>query len=171
MLKKTIAITTIALFQTYIPVPATSLAQNLGRSFQPLSANTCNQIRGQMEKALKAKVTLKTASFNDYINGGQGTGCLLIARGNERNFRSVEDVTRKLRTILTNQGWLEDGRYVADGPTGAGLGFRKGRGLSLLSVEWEPSSKKLCPEDQPISDCQLSPEQKIYRITLNSARR
>lgn len=146
-------------------------AQTSARSFQPLPADTCKQLQSQMSKTLKVKATLTRASFKDYINGGQGMGCLIAAQGNGRNFKGVASVARSLRAMLAKQGWVEDSKYAADGPTGTGIGFRKGSSLSLLTVEWEPVASVKCPPEQPISDCQLLPEQQIYRITLNSARR
>lgn len=150
---------------------STLVSQASARRFQPLPANTCHQLRSQMSQTLKVKATLTRASFKDYINNGQGMGCKIAATGNGRNFNELRDVANNLKAMLIKQGWKEDPQYAADGPTGAGMGFRKGNSLSLLMVEWEPAPGANCPPNEPISDCKLSPEQQIYRITLNSARR
>jgi hypothetical protein len=147
------------------------VAQNSSRSYQPIPAATCNQLKQEMTKVLRVKVTMTQGTFQDYVSGKQGTSCQLSATGNGRNFTKLSRVVRSLSTILTRQGWVEASNYVADGPTGAARGFRKGNSLAVFNVEWEPSSDAKCPDDQPISDCQLSPEQQLYRITLNAARR
>lgn len=150
---------------------AAIVAQNSSRSYQPLPTATCNQLRQEMTKVLKVKVTMTRATFQDSISGKQGMSCQLSATGNGRNFTKLSAVVRSLSTILTRQGWVEASNYVADGPTGAARGFHKGNSLAVFNVEWEPSTDAKCPDDQPISDCQLLPDQQLYRITLNAARR
>ena len=42
-------------------------------------------------------------------------------------------------------------------------------GLLLISVGWEPSADAQCSSDQPISACELKPEQKLYTILIQAA--
>jgi hypothetical protein len=49
-------------------------------------------------------------------------------------------------------------------------GYRKGKDLCLLNVRWAPAPGANCPQDQPISACNLRPEQRAYTITLNCAQ-
>jgi hypothetical protein len=147
------------------------IAQTSSPRYQPLSTATCNQLRQEMNKVLKVRVTMKRSTFQDFINGGGGTSCQLTVTGNGRNFKDVDHVLRKMSAMLTKQGWGNAPNYVADGPTGVARGFRKGNNLALLNIEWEPSANANCPNDQPISDCELSPEQQLYRITLDAVRR
>jgi hypothetical protein len=49
-------------------------------------------------------------------------------------------------------------------------GFRQGNRLYLLQVGWEPSEDANCPSDQPISACDLEPQQHLYTIVLNCAQ-
>lgn len=112
----------------------------------------------------------RASTFQDFINGGRGTSCQLTVTGNGRNFKDVDQVLRKMSAMLTKQGWRNAPNYIADGPTGVARGFRKGNNLALLNIEWEPSADANCPNDQPISDCELLPEQQLYRITLDAVR-
>jgi hypothetical protein len=41
--------------------------------------------------------------------------------------------------------------------------------LALISAQWAPSPDAKCPADQPISACNLTPEQKLYTITIQVA--
>ena len=153
----------------FIP-PATSVAQTSSRRYQPLPPATCNHLKQQMSKALNVEVTITQAAFQDYLQQGRGTGCQLTATGNGRNFRNL-DIISALSTMLTKEGWVRLSNYDADGPTGGARWFRKGNSLARFSSEWEPSADAKCAEDMPISDCELSPEQELYRITLQAARR
>jgi hypothetical protein len=42
-------------------------------------------------------------------------------------------------------------------------------GLMLITVGWEPSPEVQCPEDQPISACDLKPEQQLYTVQIQTA--
>lgn len=145
------------------------LAQPSAKRFQPLSVAACGQLRQQMAQTLRVRVMGTNGPFQDYLTDERGTGCLLTARGNGRNFTSVAQVARDINSMLVRQGWKEDTQYAADGPTARGKGFRKGNNLALFLVEWEPATNANCPPDEPISSCQLSPEQALYEITLKIA--
>jgi hypothetical protein len=79
-------------------------------------------------------------------------------------------VAQDLKGMLNSRGWQEEISYAADGPTGTASGFRKGDGLCLLNVGWKPTEDAHCPTDQPISACELAPEQQLYTIVLNCAQ-
>ena len=66
-------------------------------------------------------------------------------------------------------GWEEDGNYAAGGPTGMGIGMRQDAALLLILAEWMPDPSANCPSDQPISACELAPEQQIYTVTVQAA--
>jgi hypothetical protein len=72
--------------------------------------------------------------------------------------------------MILPRGWVEDFRCMAGGPTGEGYGFRQANKLCQASVSWEPSEDADCPADQPISACELSPEQQLYTVHLNCAQ-
>jgi len=110
------------------------------------------------------------APFQDYVSGKAGTGCQATATGTGLDFENFMVVADALREVLRYQGWREDTTYMADGPTGTGAGFHRAGGLCLLTVGWEPSEDADCPQDQPISACQLTPEQQLYNIELNCAQ-
>lgn len=147
------------------------IAQTSSPRYQPLPAATCNQLKQEMSRVLKVRATMKRSTFQDFINGGKGTSCQITVMGNGQQFKDVDYVLRKMSEMLTNQGWGNAPNYVADGPTGVARGFRNGSNLAVLNIEWEPSADANCPNDQPISDCKLSPKQQLYRITLDAVRR
>lgn len=147
------------------------IAQTSSPRYQPLPAATCNQLKQEMSRVLNVRVMMKRSTFQDFINRGRGTSCQLTVTGNGQQFKDVDYVLRQMSEMLTKQGWGNAPNYVADGPTGVARGFRKGNNLAVLNIEWEPSADANCPNDQPISDCKLSPKQQLYRITLDAVRR
>lgn len=139
-------------------------------AFVPLDADACAELADSMSEELGVEVVTEEVEFEDYIAGGTGTGCQTTATGTGLDFESFSAVADQLKTMLTDAGWTEDMNYLADGPTGTATGLKNDGGLCLLSVNWEPSEDADCPPDQPISACQLEPEQKIYTILLNCAQ-
>jgi hypothetical protein len=80
------------------------------------------------------------------------------------------DPNSVLRTLVeAMQGWTEDTQYQAGGPTGAATGLTRDMGLMMISVMWTPSPDANCPNDQPISACELKPEQKLYTVQIQAA--
>ena len=51
-----------------------------------------------------------------------------------------------------------------------GSGYRSGDLLAIAGVIWLPDPAANCPQDQPIAECKLTPAQKLYTITLDTAR-
>jgi len=141
-----------------------------GGEYQPPDSAVCSDLSKTMVQTLGAAVTTEEAPFQDYINGKAGTGCQMRATGTGLDFENFWSVAETLRETLGAQGWEADFMYAADGPTGTDNGFRRGNTLCLFSVGWEPSEDANCPQDQPISACELAPEQKLYTITLNCAQ-
>lgn len=81
-------------------------------------------------------------------------------------FESLDAVVKSLGSMLVEQGWTEDPMLAAGGPTGINTGYRKGDQICLASTMWVPDSSANCPKDQPISACQVTPDQQIYTVTL-----
>jgi hypothetical protein len=130
----------------------------------------CGDLANFMAYKLGVEAATAEAPFEDYTTGKAGKGCQATATGTGLNFENLAVVADNLRGMLETRGWQEDSMYAADGPTGTATGFRKGDGLCLLNVGWEPSQDANCPQDQPISACQLAPEQQLYTIVLNCAQ-
>jgi hypothetical protein len=91
----------------------------------------------------------------------------LTATGTGEDFGTFVDVAGKLNIVLSELGWREDQSYLADGPTGTATGFRKDAMLALVAVEWKPAPDVLCPQDQPISACDVVPIKQLFTITVN----
>jgi hypothetical protein len=77
-----------------------------------------------------------------------------------------------VRTLVDSAGlgWTEQSAYQADGPTGSATALTRDMGLMLIKADWAPDMGVVCPSDKPISDCDLTPEQKIYTIRIDIAQ-
>lgn len=151
------------------PLPTSEPAQVYPQgSFTPYEAAQCEQVRSNFEQAIGVSMAVETTSFSDRVTGGLGNACRIHASGNGTTLSMGAFTT--LDSFVREQGWIWDGNYGAGGPTGMMEGYRKGSALGLLSVTWQPSSRDLCPSDQPIGACVLTPEQKLFDVTFDIAR-
>jgi hypothetical protein len=107
------------------------------------------------------------APYTGPHTGETGMVCHVEADGTGVDFDAlgIQGVVSALEATLTD--WIYDPSLQADGPTGESRGYRRGTSLLVLTVSWQPTSDVSCPKDQPISACVLTPEQKIYIITLD----
>ncbi len=137
----------------------------------PASAAVCSDLADDVAQRLDVGVTMVAqAPFEDYITGQTGTGCRVTATGNGLDFENVGVIVDALQGMFQARGWQADVNYDGDGPTGTLGGYRQGDTLCLWMAGWEPSADADCPSDQPIDACELSPEQKLYTITINCAQ-
>jgi hypothetical protein len=154
---------------TLMPTPTPVQVEPKG-SFIPYPAEDCERLRANFEQTLGAPVVIENTVFNDRITGGTGNACRVHAAGTGATYSMAGGPFNTLLSLMPTLGWTEDDlNYGAAGPTGMATGYHKGGALGLLSVGWHPSEDASCPKDQPISACNLTPEQKIYDITFDAA--
>jgi len=136
-------------------------------TYQPFPVEICQTLRKNAANALTTNLTLKKSTFTNFVTGEKGMGCTMEATGTGAKFISPANVVAKLKSIFI--GWDEDLRYRADGPTGRTAGFTRDNGLLFLSVNWEPNPSAKCPKNRPIGECNLKPQQEMYKIKLQGA--
>jgi hypothetical protein len=137
-------------------------------AIQPLPEEVCNGQAQAMAHALNVvEVTQSTAPLSDPETGASGTGCQATVTGTGEQFKSPDAVVNTLGNMLKDEGWTEDPMLAAGGPTGIGAGYRKGDQICMAAAQWWPDDSANCPKDQPISACQVTPEQQLYTVTLN----
>lgn len=156
-------------YQLSIEIPAAVIDPALGEVYDLLPETLCKDLQTIAAQALGVDVTLQSrAPFLDAVAGEAGQGCRLQAAGNGAQFASPQDVVAALVNSV-GLGWTAQPTYQADGPTGSAAALTRDMGLMLISATWKPDMGVQCPADQPISSCNLTPEQKIYQIRIDMA--
>lgn len=155
---------------TAAPGVAPTATPTAEAALQPLSPETCAELAQEMATTLDVEVTQDDAPISDPATGASGTGCQATATGTGEQFTSPDAVVKELATMLEDQGWQEDPMLAAGGPTGFGSGFRKDGQVCLANAIWLPDASANCPQDQPISTCQLTPAQQLYSVTFDCAQ-
>ena len=142
----------------------------LGAMYELIPDSLCEDLRGVASEALGADFVAQTrAPFMDVIGGEAGQGCRLTAGGTGTQFNNPADVVALLSNSV-GLGWNPVTGYEADGPTGSAVGMARDMGLMLISTNWQPEMGVVCPDDKPISDCGLTPEQQVYLVQVDIAQ-
>ncbi|MBN1993048.1 MAG: hypothetical protein JW953_10120 [Anaerolineae bacterium] len=139
-------------------------AQTQDPAYAP--APDCAAIGAAAEKALGVKFAQSSKAFNDGGKSG-GVGCALTASATGAQWAEAQTPLDQLRPTLN--GWADEG-MLAGGATGVVYSFSKDDQWLMVSSSWQPSPDANCPPDQPISACDVKPEQKLYTLELIAAQ-
>jgi putative hemolysin len=149
-------------------VPGSAPAAGAASTIRPLPVEVCDGQAQAMSHALDDLIpTQSEEPLDDPITSAKGTGCQAAITGTGVQFESPAAAVTALGSMLEEQGWIVDPMLQADGPTGTGAGYRKGDQICLAGAMWTPDDSANCPKDQPISACEVKPEQQNYTVTLN----
>jgi hypothetical protein len=152
-----------------IAIPTAVVDPALGEKYAPSSTTVCQIIQEIAAQALAVDFQLEDrVPFLDEVAGEGGQGCRLTAVGDGNKFASPQSVVEALLDSA-GMGWTEQPAYQADGPTGSATALARDMALMLINAGWAPTAGVTCPDNQPISDCDLTPEQKIYTIQIDIA--
>ena len=135
--------------------------------YAPLPDDECKQIKTRLESALQAGFSKSEGAFS--VGAESGLACVLSDTGDGTVFESIAAIVTAMQGVLGD--WTEDPAFAADGPTATFIGIRRGSDLMLISIGWQPTPDANCPSDKPIETCDLKPEQKIYTIVIQAARK
>jgi len=149
---------------------ATEASVTTEGAYKPLDLQFCQEIHDAVTKALQVRFTLIDAPFTDPVTGETGMACTMEADTDGTSFENGDvSVIMDDLVVPALDGWTFMPEYQADGPTWEGRGYKRDQWLVLVNVEWTPSTDANCPSDQPIASCTVTPEQKLYQITLQAA--
>ena len=149
-------------------LPPAGTTPSTGLIIQPLSMEVCDGMAQAMSHTLNNMIpTQSEEPIDDWSTNVSGTGCQSTITGTGVDFESPSTVVTDLGAMLTDEGYTMDPMLGADGPTGHYVGYRKDNQLCYAGAMWTPDASANCPTDQPISACQLTPEQQLYTVTLN----
>lgn len=153
----------------WLDAPQPDALQN-NAALPAAQSTLCGDAQALMEQTLGVATTLVITDVQDPQTSASMPGCQIVARGTGATFAGPSDTLRELTKALGARGWQEDSAFAAGGPTGAATGLRKDGMLGQLGVEWTPAPEANCPTDEPISACELAPEQQLYEVTLALAK-
>ncbi len=150
--------------------PTTDTKTTSGKASQLISTEYCEQFANNTAVVLHAKTSVTIGPFKDSVTGEEKKACIIQAKSTGLQFANLIDAIRLLRAGLLST-WKEERAYQADGPTSTTTAFVDDKHLAVVKVSWEPMPEAKCPKDQIISACPLTPEQKLYTITIQATQK
>ncbi len=154
-----------------LPSPTPTVSMPGPQAFSALPEELCDQVQQAVEHALGTKATGHVTTFVDPVSGEKGTAYAIKIEGTGQEFSSPMSVVERLAPVFAQMGWKEISAYQASAPTGEATAYQNGNQFAYLLAQWTPAEDAHCPEDKPISQCDLKPEQKIYTITVHLLQR
>ncbi len=136
--------------------------------YVPVTLEVCKILQEMATQAIPTAFTLEASvPFSAPLTGEAGQSCNLTAHGTGIDFSDpVQPVTKLVSAF---QGFTEQPQYMASGPTGYGTAVTRDMALVVISARWSPAPEAQCPSDQPISACNVTPQQKLYTIQIQAA--
>lgn len=157
-------------YSVVVQIPAGGAVAPSSLSYVPISAEVCGILQETAANTVALAFSMEpSGNFMDPITGESGKGCILTAMATGMKFSDPASVRATL--VESFSGWTEQTNYQADGPTGSTTAMKRDMGLLLITVDWLPSPDANCPADQPISACNLAPEQKLYTVQISAAQK
>jgi hypothetical protein len=153
-----------------VDIPAEVIDPALGDKYEPVDPSVCQILQEAAAGATGLEFYRDdVAPFLDTIGGEAGKGCHIFAVTDGAH---ISDPNAALQTLMgsAGAGWTEQPGYQAGGPTGAATAMVRDMALMKINVLWEPDRIVACPAGQPISACPLTPEQKIYALSIDAAQ-
>lgn len=138
-------------------------------AYTPLPLEECQSVKAAVEEALGLTLEQSQGPFYDGRNSLGGEGCHLEFIGAGMPFADSQEVFDKIAAALPE--WTEDTSYQAGGSTGVASALSRDNQLMLVSILWDLAEGADCPQDLPITMCELTPEQKMYVIYLDAAQK
>jgi hypothetical protein len=133
----------------------------------PMTMEVCDGQAQAMAHALDVvEITQSDEFLEDPGKDAYGTGCQSLATGTGAEYKGPDEVVKTLGDMLVEEGWTKDIALEAGSATGTGEGYRKGDQVCLASAIWHPDPSANCPQDQPVTACNVPPELQNYSVTL-----
>ena len=137
-------------------------AQN---ALHPIPAAECQSFAGQIQGAVGFAMKAGEDDFTDLANGAEGRSCHIAGSAANQNVASPRDLVTKIAAAFS--AWRDDPSRDADAPDGSTRGFLSGNRIAELDVSWEPGPGVTCSDKQPLSACNVAPQQKLWNIVVD----
>lgn len=134
-------------------------------TMKPIPADECQQFATQLQGALGIPLKASEDDFSDINDGADGRSCHITGSASNKAFDNPGDAMAAMAKVFG--GWLEDPERADSGPDGADDGYTKGNRLAVLGISWEPGPGVTCSDKESLSDCKISPQQRLWTAMVD----
>jgi hypothetical protein len=160
-------------FRHRIPIcVALVLAGGSGAAAQtlhPIPAAECQQLAAKAQAAIGIAMRAGEDDFSDVVSRAEGRACHITGSASNLNVASAADLMARLAGVFAD--WREDPARAEGGADGVEKGYTRGASIATVEVSWEPGPGVTCSDKQPLSACQISPQQKLWNVVIDAASR
>ncbi len=132
---------------------------------RPIPAAECQTFANQVQAAIGFAAKAEEEEFTDLTDRSEGRSCHISASASNQAFAAPADLMTKLATVFS--GWQDDPARADSGPAEADKGFVQGSRVATVEVSWEPGPGASCSDKQPLSTCNITPQQKLWSVAID----
>ena len=140
-------------------------ARAQGAALQPIPTAECQQFAGQIQAALGFAVSASEGDFTDLTDNSDGRSCHIQGSASGQSYAAPSELAGKIAKVFAD--WRDDPARAADGPDGTEKGLVNGNRIATLQVSWEPGPGVACSDKQPLSACNITPQQKLWTAIVD----
>jgi hypothetical protein len=134
-------------------------------SLRPLPAAECQQFATQTQAATGFPMRAGEDDFTDLTDGSEGRACHIQGSASGQAYAAPADLMAKIGKVFPD--WRSDANRDADGPGGSEKGYVNGNRIATIQVSWEPGPGVSCSDKEPLSACNILPQQKLWTAIVD----
>jgi hypothetical protein len=136
-----------------------------GAALRPIPAAECQQLAAQVQQATGIRTTASEDDFTDVSDGVDGRSCHIAGNAGGQSFASPAELMVKAASPFA--GYRDEPSRASDGSSASEKGFVNGSRIATVEVHWEPGPGATCSEKEPLSSCNISPQQKMWNVVID----
>ena len=136
-----------------------------GAAPRPIPAAECQAFAVQVQNAIGMAAKASEDDFTDLADRSEGRSCHISASASGQAYATPNELIAKLAPLFS--GWTDDPARGDTGPAGVEKGYVKGNRIAAADVSWEPGAGASCSDKQPLSACSITPQQKLWNVTVD----
>jgi hypothetical protein len=143
----------------------TAAGAQSGPALRPIPAVECQSIAVQVQNAIGMAAKASEDDFTDLTDRSEGRSCHISASASGQAYAAPTELMAKLASVFG--AWQDDPARADSGPAEADKGFVKDNRIATVDVSWEPGPGASCSDKQPLSACNITPQQKLWTVTVD----
>ena len=134
-------------------------------TLKPIPAAECQKFASQAQDAIGFPMKASEDDFTDLTDGSDGRSCHISGSASDQTYGAPAEPVAKLAKLFGD--WKGDPARDADGPGGSEKGYVAGNRIATIQVNWEPGPGVVCSDKQPLSACNIRPQQKLWSAVID----
>ncbi len=140
-------------------------AQQPPAAMHPIPQAECQTFASQIQGAVGFAAKASEDDYTDLIDGSEGRSCHITASASDQALATPAELVAKVAKVFAD--WRDDPTRAADGPSGSEKGYVKANRIAAVDISWEPGPGATCSDKEPLANCKILPQQKLWNVTVD----